>query len=185
MKPRLSPLLFAWIARLLAVWLIVGVAQTAETPRGTNYNLIFVSLTNTRADHLGVYGYKRDTSPNLDRFAKQCLVFRNVFSHASWTLPVSMSLFTSQYPFTHGLMNREEFTPLPEQTPTFVDVLRTNGYLTAAFVGDRDYSQRFGHTARFGYVFDAANTAAHEDWRSYGVLEQTLPPARAWLRQHN
>jgi arylsulfatase A-like enzyme len=81
-------------------------------------------------------------------------------------------------------MNREEFTPLPNSTPTFIDVLRSNGWFTAAFVGDRDYSQRFGHTARFDFVFDAVNPGAHEDWRTYGVLEQTMPAARAWLRQN-
>jgi arylsulfatase A-like enzyme len=155
----------------------------AETP-GTNYNLILISLTNTRADHLGVYGYSRNTSPNLDRFAKKCLVFKNAFAHASWTLPASVSLFTSQYPFTHGLMNREEFTPLPQTTPTFIDALNAAGYFTAAFVGDRDYSQKFGHTARFQYVFDAVNSEAQDDWHSYGVLRETLPPARDWLKQN-
>ena len=121
--------------------------QAKPTP--APYNLILISLTNTRADHLGVYGYSRNTSPNIDQFARKCLVFKNAFSHASWTLPVSVSLFTSQYPFTHGLLNREDYTPLPPETPTFVDVLNTAGYTTAAFVGNRDYNRKFGHTSRF------------------------------------
>ncbi len=148
------------------------------------YNVIFVSLTNTRADHLGVYGYSRNTSTNIDRFASKCLVFRNAFSHASWTLPVVISLFTSQYPFTHKLMNREEEPVLPESVPTFVDVLKTNGYTTAAFVGNRDYSQKYGHTSRAGFVFDPVNDSDVEDWHRYGVLQNTMPPARQWLRRN-
>jgi arylsulfatase A-like enzyme len=159
-------------------------AHPAAAPARQPYNLMLISLTNTRADHLGCYGYRRDTSPKLDRLAKQSLLFRNAFTHASWTLPVAVSLFASQYPFTHGLMNREEFSPLPNATPTFLDVLRSNGWFTAAFVGARDYSQKFGHTARFDLVFDAVSPAAHEDWRTYRVLEQTVPAARQWLRQN-
>src|SRR4030095_9248958 len=80
-----------------------GLGEGADS-QGNGFNIIFVSITNTRADHLGVYGYSRNTSTNIDQFARKCLVFKNAFSHASWTLPVAISLFTSQYPFTHKLM---------------------------------------------------------------------------------
>jgi len=164
---------------------VAGAVGDAERlGEGTNFNLILISLTNTRADHLGCYGYARETSPNLDKLARQSLVFENAFSHASWTLPAVISLFTSQYPFTHGMMNREEAQPLPQRTVTFLDVLKTNGYTTAAFVGDRDYSPRFGHISRFGAVYDPVRAPDHDDWRSYGVLENVLPAARAWLKEN-
>jgi arylsulfatase A-like enzyme len=154
-------------------------------PRGAKaLNLILISLTNTRADHLGAYGYSRNTSPHLDRLARKSLVFRNAFSHASWTLPAIVSLLTSQYPFTHGLMDRQEALALPGETVTLVDVLKANGYLTAAFVGNRDYSPKFGHTSRFDLVFEPVHDDAAEDWKSYGVLHNVLPPARDWLKQH-
>jgi len=161
-----------------------GAGRKPERSSTNDYNLIFISLTNTRADHLGIYGYQRNTSPHIDRFAQKCLVFRNVFSHASWTLPVVLSLFTSQYPFTHGLMNREEAQPLPEPVTTFVDVLKAKGYFTAAFVGDRDYSPKFGLTSRFHLVFDPVKNPDLEDWKGYGVLENTMPAARDWLRRN-
>ena len=101
-------------------------AEGGNSHLGKEYNIIFVSLTNTRADHLGVYGYSRNTSTNIDQFARKSLVFKNAFSHASWTLPVAISLFTSQYPFTHKLMNREDATMLHAAVPTFLDVLKEN-----------------------------------------------------------
>lgn len=165
------------------------VASPAPRPTAADfvangYNLVFISLTNTRADHLGAYGYSRATSPNIDRLAKDALVFDKMFAHASWTLPAVMSLFTSRYPFTHGLMNRKSFKPLPPETPTMIDILKRNGYRTAAFVGDRDYSGKFGLMSRFDELRDEENPRALRDWKQYGVLENTVPPALSWLRQH-
>lgn len=159
-------------------------AHAGGSRPAADMNLILISLTNTRADHLGMYGYERPTSPNLDRLARKSLVFRNAFSHASWTLPAVMSLFTSQHPFTHGLMDRQDAQVLPPETPTLVDVLKARGYVSAAFVGNRDYSPKYGHTSRFDWVFEPIHDDDAADWRNYGVLQNVLPPARDWLKQH-
>src|SRR5688572_24559001 len=143
-------------------WLGGSAGGSAAQDSPTNFNLILIALTNTRADHLGCYGYSRNTSPNIDKLARRSVVFKNAFTHASWTLPASVSLFTSTYPFTHGLMNRERTQPLTSSAMTFIDVLKTNGYVTAAFVGNRDYSAKFGHTARFDAVFDAGVNSDQE-----------------------
>ena len=50
-------------------------------------NFILISLDTLRADRLGTYGYARDTSPNLDRFAESAIVYENAVSPSSWTLP--------------------------------------------------------------------------------------------------
>lgn len=175
-------------------WLLISCGRVDEmvaadgdgvnAKEGGGFNLILISLTNTRADHLGCYGYSRETSPNLDKLARQSLVFQNAFTHASWTLPAAISFFTSTYPFTHGMMNREQATPLAPEVPTFIDVLKANGYVTAAFVGNRDYAAKFGHTSRFHSVYDPVKNPEQEDWKSYGVMENTMPPAREWLRQN-
>ena len=44
-------------------------------------NVVFISIDTLRADHLGCYGYHRDTSPVIDRFAKKTILCRNAFSH--------------------------------------------------------------------------------------------------------
>ena len=162
-----------------------GTSQSPDAPqtfRGKTFNLVFVSVTNLRADHLGTFGYSRDTSPNIDRLAEQSIVFEDAFSHASWTLPVAISIFSSQYPFTHGLMNRNVFEPLPPEVPTLVDILKAAGYATAAFVGDRDYATRFGLVSRFDKVHDHVNDETLLDWKKYGVLGNTVPDAITWLR---
>ena len=74
---------------------------------------------------------------------------------------------------------------LPSHVPTFLDALKSAGYLTAAFVGDRDYSPKHGHTSRFDSVFDSVRDGELQDWKSYGVFGKTLPAAREWLRAHH
>ncbi|MBU1862037.1 MAG: sulfatase-like hydrolase/transferase, partial [Candidatus Omnitrophica bacterium] len=66
----------------------------------SNANVILIVIETLRADHLGVYGYSRNTSPFLDLFAQENVMFEYAFSTSSWTLPSVSSIFTSFYPST-------------------------------------------------------------------------------------
>src|SRR5215831_8227714 len=93
-------------AALLALGLGCG-KQPADTPapKPSRPNVLLISLDTLRPDHLGCYGYAKPTSPNLDRFAAQSIVFTNCRAQAPWTLPSHMSLFTSMLPSTNGVDN--------------------------------------------------------------------------------
>ena len=67
------------------------------------YNVILIGIDTLRADHLGIYGYERNTSPTIDQFAKESVVFGNCFSQAPLTSPSFMSMMTSLYPTYHGV----------------------------------------------------------------------------------
>lgn len=96
--------------------------------------IILISADALRADHLGSYGYFRNTSPYLDRFAKESIVFENAISQASWTLPSFGSLFTSLYPSFHCAYDFET-TPLTSKL-SLVPLLKNAGFHTAAFVNN-------------------------------------------------
>ena len=49
--------------------------------------LLLITLDTTRPDHLGAYGYERNTSPCLDELARDSVVFDRAYSTSSWTLP--------------------------------------------------------------------------------------------------
>lgn len=115
-------------------------------------NVILISITNVGAEHLGTYGYFRNTSPNIDEFAKESIVFENAFSPASWTLPTGTSLFTSLYPYTHGVMDRLKGLKLNPNATTLIDILKSNGYKTAIFSSGFDYRTVFGLTDRFDVI---------------------------------
>jgi arylsulfatase len=76
-----------------------AVAALRAQAQGTN--IIILVLDAVRAGHVGCYGYRRPTTPNIDRLAEQCLLFENHFSQSSETKSSTSSLFTSQYCDTH------------------------------------------------------------------------------------
>jgi len=97
-------------------------------------NVILISVDPLRADHLGCYGYERDTSPNIDRLASEGILFENSFSNAYYTMPSLFSMITSQYPLVHGF----KFYEMPGQNVskpefTMTGVMKIYGYKTIGF----------------------------------------------------
>lgn len=66
-------------------------------------NIILISIDTLRADHMGIYGYKRETTPNIDAFARENILFMNAYSQASWTPPSLASILSGVYPNEHGV----------------------------------------------------------------------------------
>ena len=114
-KPRRRP--FAVLAAVAAlalitaglVRLVIGASDRDPRPRGTlddvlalrerdELNVLFVLVDTLRADRLGVYGYERDTSPNLDALAATGIRFAQQVSQSSWTKCSMASLWTGLYP---------------------------------------------------------------------------------------
>ncbi len=149
-----------------------------DTPICKGCNIVLISLTNVRADHLGVYGYTRNTSPNLDAFSKSAIIFDNAFTVASWTLPALISIYTSRYPFNHGMMMRSQ-KALDKKMLTLVDVLNNNGYETAIFSCGKDYLPKYGLTDRFKRSF-----FLHTDYWQYESIKKVIPKAIKWIRQN-
>lgn len=67
------------------------------------YNLLVITVDALRADHLGCFGYPRDTSPNLDAFAAESVAFRNFFTVSPKSGPAVTTLFTGKYVQDHGV----------------------------------------------------------------------------------
>ncbi|HEX3352282.1 MAG TPA: sulfatase [Terriglobales bacterium] len=111
-------------------------------------NVLVVVVDTLRADHLSTYGYKRPTSPVMDRVARQGVLFENAFAPCSWSLPSHASLVTGRYPLEHGLVNVQ---PMPwmgwgatalNGYPTLGEALQRRGYRTGAFSANRVYFSR-------------------------------------------
>jgi len=106
-------------------------------------NIILISIDTLRADHLGSYGYERNTTPNIDLLARDGVLFLNTVAQAPWTLPSHMSLFTGLYPSTHGVMN--EYSKLNDEHLTVAEILQNAGYETTAFTDGAYLSRQFGY----------------------------------------
>ena len=103
---------------------------------GSGQNVILIVLDTVRADRLGVYGYPRDTSPNLARLATRGVRFERAFSTAPWTAPSHASLFTGRWP--HELTIGWD-RPLDSTHPTLAETLTAAGYASAGFVANTTY----------------------------------------------
>jgi arylsulfatase A-like enzyme len=116
-------------------------------------NVLLITLDTVRAASLSLYGYSRQTSPNLERFAARGVVFDKAFSVAPWTLPSHASLFTGRW--AHELSTGYS-TPLDATFPTLAEYLHAKGYATAGFVANLGYcgygtglGRGFGHYEDF------------------------------------
>jgi len=94
--------------------------------------VLLISLDTLRADHLGLYGYERFTSPVLDEIARESVVFEDASASAPWTLPSHASLFTGLFPKTHGVTSAK--AGLPQSVPTLAKLMSNQGFVTGAIV---------------------------------------------------
>lgn len=93
---------------------------------------VFILLIDTlRADHLGCYGYDRNTSPEIDRIAAEGIIFRNAYAPSSWTLPSTASMLTSLYPQEHGAIDTTK--GISTKVVTLAQRMSRAGYDTASF----------------------------------------------------
>lgn len=104
-------------------------------------NVVFIIVDTLRADRLGCYGYKRNTSPNIDKFAAGAELFENHHSHSPWTMPSIASIITSLVPRDHGITNWQQ--PLDEKFLTLAEYLKANGYYTHCIASHTVFKPRF------------------------------------------
>lgn len=95
-------------------------------------NVLLITIDTLRADYLSCYGYPQKTSPHIDRIAGEGVTFLQAFAQASMTAPSHASMFTSLYPFRHGV--RRNNHPYLGKEKTLAEILRAKGYRTAAFI---------------------------------------------------
>jgi len=85
-------------------------------------NILLIVVDTLRPDHLGCYGYRRPTSPNLDALAARSHILRSLWSASNFTAPAFTSLFTGRYPHQHGIF---EFTAQAKHSALY-DFLKAN-----------------------------------------------------------
>ncbi|MBM4269597.1 MAG: DUF1501 domain-containing protein [Deltaproteobacteria bacterium] len=124
-------------------------AETDEAKPGEKRpNLLLISVDTLRADHLGSYGYRLPTSPNLDRLASQGVRFAD--ATASWpkTWPSMATLLTGKHPQTTGVRYKPQ-RPLPAVHETLAEVLGRAGYVTGAVVANANLARVFSFDQGF------------------------------------
>lgn len=128
----------------LGWWTSAWLLRNEELPRQVSQqgrNLLFVVVDTFRADRLGLYGARRDTSPNLDRLAGESLVFDQAIAPCSWTQPSVATLLTGRAPVDHGMIGG---VPLDPTIETLAEVLQREGLTTFALSSNPIIGRREG-----------------------------------------
>ncbi len=145
-------------------------------------NVIFILIDTLRADHTSYFGYERNTTPNLDKFAKESLAFMNTFSPAPWTPAAMASIFTGLYPSVHGMIppnSREDAlkasAKLTDKVYTLAELFKDNGYETFAVQTNPWLTPEFGYSQGFEkYVYKHRRKANIVNEEGYKLINNYL-----------
>lgn len=137
-------------------------------------NVVLIGIDTLRADHLSCYGYPRPTSPRIDGFASESVLFTTAVSQSPWTLPAFASMFTGVLPSSHraGEGTLPHVSRLDPARDTITTMLKRAGYRTGSFVSN-------------GYV--GKDVGMKEGFDDGDVSMLGLGATRkaiAWLRAH-
>ena len=126
-------------------------ALVSRSHRPDRPNVVLISIDCLRADHIGAYGYERNTTPRIDELAKDGVVFETLVSTAPWTFPSHMSMLTGLPPSIHGATR---WSKLHDSVPYLSELLAQAGYRTDGTVSVDYISQDFGFERGFhSYYF--------------------------------
>src|SRR5215831_7156448 len=103
-----------WFLCLLGL-VMLSSCRSGTAPTPTRMNLLLVSIDTLRADRLGCYGYSQIETPNLDKVARQGVLFENAVASTPLTAPSHASMMTGDYPTVHKVRNTGGFVLSPSQ----------------------------------------------------------------------
>ena len=149
----MRPVLLVLALVVLAGVVALGWAANRETPFEPRYegrppNVLLISVDTLRADHMGVYGYGKPTTPRIDAWARDAVVFEDAQASASWTLPGLASVMTSYFSSTHRCWTFA--SSLHPSFPTLAEMLRDAGYDSMAVTSHVFLARAYG--LQQGYV---------------------------------
>jgi arylsulfatase A-like enzyme len=178
-----------WLVTLAAIavalmLIVMGWYAFARGQRQAARHVIVISLDTTRVDHLGCYGNPWIRTPSLDALAADSIRFTNYITAATSTLASHVSLFTGNYPHTHGVP-RNGFVVHPDNR-TMAEILQKRGFHTAAFVSAFALASRFGIDQGFDHFDEDYDVEA--DLPSFDQNERSAQAvtdaALAYLDEH-
>ncbi len=187
MLSRMSRLAFAgWLAGISFAATLSPAQQVAASSALPDVYL--VTIDTLRADHVHCYGYDRIQTPAMDALAQDGIRFAEAFTPSPITNTAHTSILTGLLPSVHGVTDFG--IPLPESYPTWAELLKRNGYQTAAFIGAVVLDARTlapGLDRGFDYYDNFPSDVGKE--KHWGRLERrgavVVSHAETWMSAHS
>jgi arylsulfatase A-like enzyme len=169
----------AALAALILLGVLVSSPSCTWAPSAAPAAVVLVSIDTLRPDHLGCYGYSRPTSPEIDRFREEAVLFREAVAQAPSTLASHASMFTSLLPAHHGASMRYRSAVRPD-VPILAEILRGAGFATASFNGGGQLHRVWGLDRGFD-VYESYADADDEEVLGDDTFHERLAAATPWL----
>jgi len=138
------------------------------------FNVILIVSDATRADHLSCYGYRLETTPNIDQFAREGIRFENPVAQGSHTIVATPAILASVYPTIHGLTHYRAV--LSDSITLISELLKKAGYQTFGIVTNPHLTEANG----FGQGFDYYSS--DKGWLHTGAEVVNLKFLQVWRR---
>lgn len=175
-------------AHLALIFLALGTALRAQpSPSGTKPDVFLITIDTLRADHVACYGYKQIETPAIDALASDGVRFTQAFTHSPITNTSHITILTGLLPSVHGVTDFA--VPLSPQHVTWAQLLKKQGYQTAAFIGAVILDSNTlapGLDRGFDFYDNfPAKTDSRERWGRVERRAMTVVDhAETWLDQH-
>ncbi|MBW2389263.1 MAG: sulfatase [Deltaproteobacteria bacterium] len=155
----------------------MGTAEDIEALSGRDdVNVLFILIDTLRADHLGTYGYDRDTSPTLDRLAERGVRFDRHLSQSSWTKSSMASMWTGLYPTRVGVTRFEHTLSAEARLPA--EIMSDAGFQTVGLFRNGWVEGYFGFDQGFDvYMRPAARPPSPSVRRENPTLKSAATDA--------
>jgi arylsulfatase A-like enzyme len=147
-----------------------------ETPP----NIVVLAVDSLRADHLGCYGYAKDTSPEIDALASDSILFECAFAAGIPTMPAFTTFYTGLHPYRHGIVAHSGNRRLSDRIILLPQLLKERGYITAAC--DNLVAQSEGRGSWFARGYDQYSGFIYKPFSDQSA--QLTDRAIGFLREH-
>ncbi len=175
----------ATLAILLALALAGCTADERAVTGTPGTPVILISIDTLRSDHLPAYGYENGSTPAIDAFRRDAVLFERAYTHTPLTLPSHASMLTGVLPADHGVRDNVGYQ-LAEDVPTLPQILKNEGYATGAAVSAFVLRTESGLDRGFDFYDDRVEaigpTAVIGRVQRGG--DETAKIALDWIRQH-
>ena len=131
--------------------ILLGLSFSASAAAASKPNLVLITIDSARADRMGFLGAKAAHTPNLDRLAAESIVFEHAYAQAPGSVVSHATVLSGAYPQSTRMS--EIGGTLPSSLPYLPDLLKSQGYRTAAFVGSIDLDPQNGLAQGFDRGF--------------------------------
>lgn len=160
---------------IIAAVLFLTNGKQAPISKRPGTNVILIVIDTLRADHLGCYGYHRNTSPEMDKLAKEGIIFTDMCAQSSWTKPATASILSGLFPKNHGAHTTEDY--LADEINLFPEILGKHGYRSYAFVTNMFVSDVVGFDQGYNkFVFFDEKIERGDIYLKADGLNNTLLP---------